>query len=239
MATTRKTAGTGKKAATARKGAKARARAASKGGAQAKAGGSTRPKSVKAMAASAAQGPADAAAPHSPPRDAAHAAPDSTIKTTGLKPGPRSAQRSGDHVRADGAETKANEKYPVELVEMALRTSAGVYSVAAEKIGCARNTIANYVKRYPYLADALTEIEDGNVDLGEAQLISAMSKGESWAVLFYLRCKGKRRGYTERHEITGAGGGPVKVASIDLSKLNLTDAQLAVLDQIAGAAALG
>jgi len=50
------------------------------------------------------------------------------------------------------------------------------------------------------------------MDVAEAALLRAIQKGEAWAVCFFLKCKAKQRGYSERTEITGPAGKPVQVA---------------------------
>jgi hypothetical protein len=43
-------------------------------------------------------------------------------------------------------------------------------------------------------------------DLAEMKLLSAIREGKTAELLFYLKTKGKKRGYVERQEITGIDG---------------------------------
>lgn len=109
------------------------------------------------------------------------------------------------------------EKFTLEQVRAALVSSGGIYTGAAGRLAsiapdgkCSPNTVKGYVTRYPSLKRDLDEISDMNLDVAETMLLAAVSKGEAWAVCFYLKCKGKARGWTERTEVTGAGGGPLQ-----------------------------
>lgn len=93
-----------------------------------------------------------------------------------------------------------------EQIEKALRATGGFYSLAAQRLGCSDKTISRRVEKRPKLKTALAEICDKKLDVAEASLMKAIANGESWAVCFYLKCKGKHRGYVERSEITGADG---------------------------------
>lgn len=107
---------------------------------------------------------------------------------------------------------KPNDKYTPAQVINALEAAGGVKSIAAQKLGCAWNTIKSYVERYELIAEALVEIEEGMKDLAETQLISLIRDKHPAAVFFYLKTKAKDRGYSERFEATGPNGGPVPVA---------------------------
>lgn len=139
------------------------------------------------------------------------------------------------------AKTKP-QRILVRDVEEALRSSAGIYtaaaSILARKYGsCAPNTVKNYVNRYPALQDVQRQILDQTLDLAESKLVSAIGEGDMKSVFFFLRTKGKHRGYTERVETTGPNGGPIETESrIDLSDLGPEerDALRKILERRAG-----
>jgi hypothetical protein len=92
---------------------------------------------------------------------------------------------------------------PAQVIE-ALESSAGVILGAMMKLGCARNTVRNYIAKYPEVADALAEIRENNKDLAETQLISAVQKGQGWAIRHLLYWQAADRGYGPVPQ--GAGG---------------------------------
>lgn len=57
------------------------------------------------------------------------------------------------------------------------------------------------MQKFPELKAIANEAIESTLDLGEAELIKAMKKGNLTAIIFYLKCKGKHRGYIERQEI--------------------------------------
>ena len=102
-----------------------------------------------------------------------------------------------------------------EQVEAALQATCGFLALAAQRLGCSYKTVYRRVKASPRLQEALQEIADKNLDLAEAALTKAIRNGESWAVCFYLKCKGKHRGYVERTEVTGRDGGPIEHSAME------------------------
>lgn len=124
------------------------------------------------------------------------------------------------------AEGQGNtELFTVAQVITALEMSGGINLGAAQKLNCAPNTIAGYIKRHPEIADAVAQIVENNLDLSETQLIKAIADGSERSVHFYLRTKGKHRGYTEGREISGPGGKPLQTQPVapiglDLSKFS-------------------
>ena len=63
----------------------------------------------------------------------------------------------------------------------------------------------------------VNEIQNIALDFAESQLHKQIGDGSTAATIFYLKTKGKKRGYIERQEITGADGMPnnFKVEIID------------------------
>ena len=91
------------------------------------------------------------------------------------------------------------------------------------KIKVTRNAI--YERKYsdPDVADAFTEAEETVLDVAENRVVTAVNSGERWAVTFYLKTKGRKRGYAERQEIVGADGQPIQITDplAELSKEEL------------------
>jgi hypothetical protein len=131
-----------------------------------------------------------------------------------------------------------NEKFTAAQIIAALELLAGVYLGAAQKLGCSRQTIANYVERYAEVKLAHERILEERLDLAETVLVKAMANNgqpslQLDAVKFYLRTKGRQRGYVERSEMAGANGEPIAVAaSVKLDLSALSENELAVLDRL-------
>jgi hypothetical protein len=105
-------------------------------------------------------------------------------------------------------------KFSLDQVEAALRASAGIRSAAAMKLGCSTRTISNYLDRYPELREVEADILEQNLDLAETKLLTAIRDGDLRAVIFYLKTKGKVRGYSERTELTTSEGEPIDVTKL-------------------------
>jgi hypothetical protein len=94
----------------------------------------------------------------------------------------------------------------------AIEKSAGIMSVAAERLGVDRSTICRRAQKSQRLRNVIDAATERTMDVAEAALLRAVQKGEAWAVCFFLKCKAKQRGYSERTEITGPAGKPVQVS---------------------------
>jgi hypothetical protein len=108
----------------------------------------------------------------------------------------------------------SSERYTAAQIIEALKATKGMVYLAADKLGCSHQTVYNYIERYPTVK-AEWDAQNGKMgDTAELKLYQAVMNSEPWAVAFYLRTKGKSRGYTERQELTGADGGEVKIKVI-------------------------
>ena len=108
-----------------------------------------------------------------------------------------------------------------DQVAEALISTAGIRTDAAALLKCSRSTIKRYIDRSEVLARIESEVVEQLIDLAESKLVDAINVGNLTAIMFYLKTKGKHRGYTERHQVEGKDGGPVEVkARLDLSGLS-------------------
>jgi predicted transcriptional regulator len=107
------------------------------------------------------------------------------------------------------------------LEEVLAAIEKGITKTGTAKVlGCSRETVRNYCKRWKTVEDAFKERRGELVDLAEMALRGAVLKQEPWAVTFALRTLGKDEGYTERREITTPKDQPLEVKhSYDLTVL--------------------
>ncbi len=98
-----------------------------------------------------------------------------------------------------------HEYFTIEQIEEALKNSKGLISLAAVELGCVFATVTNYIKRYKTLQKSLEEINETNLDFCESKLLQQINEGNTTAIIFYLKFKGKRRGYCERQEFVQSG----------------------------------
>jgi len=97
-----------------------------------------------------------------------------------------------------------------EIID-ALKSSGGFVSHAAEKLNCSPATIYNYMQRYPSIKAAKEDIETKTLDFAESKLLQAIAEGNMTAIIFFLKCKGKKRGYVEGFQPIGVDGEPLTV----------------------------
>lgn len=103
-----------------------------------------------------------------------------------------------------------------QVVE-ALEKSLGVVTTACKQTGVNRSTFYEWYNKDEEFKKAVDSIGDIALDFAESQLHKQIKDGNTPATIFYLKTKGKRRGYIERQEITGADGSPTsfKIEIID------------------------
>jgi len=107
--------------------------------------------------------------------------------------------------------SKAKSKFTVEEVIAAVKKNRGILTLAAKELGCARQTLHNYVNRYPTVAQAVSDERESLLDLAEGSLFEQVRKGNITAIIFTLKTIGKHRGYVERQEVTGADSSPIEL----------------------------
>lgn len=82
-----------------------------------------------------------------------------------------------------------------------LTKSLGIVSTACKKVGCCRQTFYDYYATDEDFKKQVDDIENITLDFVESKLLSLINENNPTAILFYLKTKGKARGYIERQEI--------------------------------------
>jgi hypothetical protein len=84
-----------------------------------------------------------------------------------------------------------------EALLESLEKSLGVVTTACKAAGISRDTYYRYMKDDPEFAGKVNELQEVSLDFAESQLFKLMQNGNPASIIFYLKTKGKKRGYIE------------------------------------------
>ena len=86
-----------------------------------------------------------------------------------------------------------------QLLE-ALEKSLGIVSTACQRVGVSRTTYYKYYNDDEQFKSQVGGISDIALDCAESQLFELIKEKNVTAIIFYLKTKGKKRGYIEKQE---------------------------------------
>jgi len=88
----------------------------------------------------------------------------------------------------------------------ALERSLGIVSTACKNVGISRETHYRWLREDENYKTQVEDISNFTLDFVESQLHKQIMDGEVSSTIFYLKTKGKKRGYIEKQEIEMSGG---------------------------------
>ena len=83
----------------------------------------------------------------------------------------------------------------------ALEKTLGVVSTACKMADISRTTHYRWLEEDAEYKEAVDSIQDVALDFAETHLHKQIKEGSSTSTIFYLKTKGKKRGYIERQEV--------------------------------------
>lgn len=107
-----------------------------------------------------------------------------------------------------------NQQKPTLLKEAmlkALAKSLGVVTNACAEVGINRCTHYEWLKADKVYRKACNDMANIALDFAESQLHKQILKGNPLSTMFFLKCKGKKRGYIEQQDIKIQGNMKFKV----------------------------
>lgn len=113
--------------------------------------------------------------------------------------------------------TKINKDKVLEALEQSL----GVVTTALKKVDLTRGTFYRWLQEDSEFAERVRTIQDITLDFAESQLFKQIKDGNTTATIFYLKTKGKGRGYVERQEIEHSG--EIKEIVVNVKTNAITD----------------
>lgn len=89
-----------------------------------------------------------------------------------------------------------------KLLLEALQKNLGNITLACKACGIeSRQTFYNYLQNDPEFAKAVEAVNESALDFAEGKLMQLINNGDTTATIFFLKTKGKKRGYIEKQEI--------------------------------------
>ena len=109
--------------------------------------------------------------------------------------------------------SKKKEQKRTEITKDALlqqmEQNMGNVTLACHFGKCNRSTFYRYYNSDDVFKAAVDDIQEIAVDICESELWKLIKEGNVPCILFFLKTKGKSRGYVERQELTGQDGSPI------------------------------
>ena len=82
-----------------------------------------------------------------------------------------------------------------------LHNNHGHISNACDSANIPRRTYYNLIEKDPKFKDQVDDTAEALVDHVESKLLQKINDLDTTSIIFFLKCKAKSRGYTERTEI--------------------------------------
>lgn len=100
--------------------------------------------------------------------------------------------------RGRGRISKRETKRLKALFLEGLKKTAGVQQPVVEQLGLTRQTIADWKRNDPEFDAEVDQIKEVTLDIVETQLMKKIMSGDTTSIIFYLKTKGRKRGYIEK-----------------------------------------
>lgn len=83
----------------------------------------------------------------------------------------------------------------------ALEKKLGNISDACKAMNMSRQTFYDWKEQDDDFKEDVENVKEGLLDLAESKLLENIKKNENIAIIFFLKTKGKQRGYIEKQEL--------------------------------------
>jgi molybdenum-dependent DNA-binding transcriptional regulator ModE len=90
----------------------------------------------------------------------------------------------------------------------------GFLTVAAKKAGLTYHAVYHRCKEFPALQEAADAFVETQLDATEQKLFDKITKNDTQSIMFYLRMKGRKRGYIEKQEVVSENKTTLKTVNL-------------------------
>lgn len=109
--------------------------------------------------------------------------------------------------------THTKEKDRISFLEVLAQT----YNIsnACKMSGICRHTFYEWKKKFPDFKKQAEDINESLIDLVESSLLNKIQEGDTTAIIFFLKCRAKDRGYIEKGMTFNIDNRQLKLEFID------------------------
>ena len=103
--------------------------------------------------------------------------------------------------KAEKAQTaqKTDKKKSEFLI--ALKNNNGNISEACQSINIGRRTYYSWIEKDESFKQDAEDAQESLIDLAESKLVENIKDNDNTSIIFFLKTKGKKRGYIEKQEV--------------------------------------
>lgn len=101
-----------------------------------------------------------------------------------------------------------------------LKEGHGIVSYACGKAGVSRQTFYNWKKEDEEFAKEVDDVDEEIIDVVESKLLSQINDNNLTAIIFYLKTKGRKRGYVEQTDVNANINGNVNLRPLTDEELD-------------------
>lgn len=102
-----------------------------------------------------------------------------------------------------------------ETMLLQLHHCHGIVDEARKRTGIEYKTHLTWMKNDPWYAERFLEIQEATVDYVEGHLFKQIEKGVPQSTIFYLKTRGKHRGYNEKIDVDANVNGSIEIRVIE------------------------
>ncbi|KEQ31198.1 hypothetical protein N180_02820 [Pedobacter antarcticus 4BY] len=117
---------------------------------------------------------------------------------------------------------QTSKKPTPEKFQSVLKSKAGNVSEVAKAFKVTRKTVYNWINGNKKFMEIFEDQIESLIDFAESKLLKSINNGSDTATIFFLKTRGKSRGYVEKSEVDHT----TKGESINKQVEKLTDDEL-------------
>ncbi|WP_156809702.1 hypothetical protein [Riemerella columbina] len=121
--------------------------------------------------------------------------------------------------KAHGMTAEEKTQHNKELLLSCLKDTLGIVNSACINAGLSRETYYRWYREDKDFRKRADDITETQIDVAEASLLKKIKNGDTTSIIFYLKTRGKERGYVEKRIVEADVNTTIKNPEQALKKL--------------------